>query len=139
MTSALQTIDGITCPNSQLDFTPFYFPICETSLVETFQLGPFGLTTLQAHFMLFSLFASIIGPFGGFFASGLKRSIKIKVKILFFRILRTQFPDMEEWVTEWIANLLWVHLFQFITKHSWKLHYLEVLHIYYRCWVHRSN
>lgn len=28
--------------------------------------------------MLFSLFASIIGPFGGFFASGLKRSIKIK-------------------------------------------------------------
>jgi len=32
----------------------------------------------QSHFMLFSLFASIIGPFGGFFASGLKRSVKIK-------------------------------------------------------------
>lgn len=28
--------------------------------------------------MIFSLFASIIGPFGGFFGSGLKRSVKIK-------------------------------------------------------------
>jgi hypothetical protein len=46
--------------------------------------------------MLFSLFASIIGPFGGFFASGLKRSIKIKVTLLFFRILQTQFPAMVE-------------------------------------------
>jgi CDP-diglyceride synthetase len=31
--------------------------------------------------MIIGLFASIIGPFGGFFASGLKRSIKIKVII----------------------------------------------------------
>jgi CDP-diglyceride synthetase len=29
--------------------------------------------------IIIGLFASIIGPFGGFFASGLKRSIKIKV------------------------------------------------------------
>jgi phosphatidate cytidylyltransferase len=28
--------------------------------------------------LILSLFASTIGPFGGFFASGLKRSIKIK-------------------------------------------------------------
>ena len=28
--------------------------------------------------LVLSLFASTIGPFGGFFASGLKRSIKIK-------------------------------------------------------------
>jgi CDP-diglyceride synthetase len=33
--------------------------------------------------MIIGLFASIIGPFGGFFASGLKRSIKIKVYFLY--------------------------------------------------------
>lgn len=71
---------------------PFYFPTCETSLVETFQLGPIGLTTLQVHFMLFSLFASIIGPFGGFFASGLKRSIKIKVNQTFIQDFANSIP-----------------------------------------------
>lgn len=30
------------------------------------------------HVFVLSLFASVVGPFGGFFASGLKRSIKIK-------------------------------------------------------------
>jgi phosphatidate cytidylyltransferase len=39
---------------------------------------PFEITVLQAHVLILSLFASTIGPFGGFFASGLKRSIKIK-------------------------------------------------------------
>lgn len=34
------------------------------------------------HVAVIGLFASIIGPFGGFFASGLKRSIKIKVKLI---------------------------------------------------------
>lgn len=35
---------------------------------------------MASHFHVFvlSLFASTMGPFGGFFASGLKRSIKIK-------------------------------------------------------------
>merc|ERR1719223_1587286 len=40
---------------------------------ETVTLYPF---LLHAFFM--SLFASIIGPFGGFFASGFKRAFKIK-------------------------------------------------------------
>jgi phosphatidate cytidylyltransferase len=31
--------------------------------------------------MILSLFASLIAPFGGFFASGFKRAIKIKVFI----------------------------------------------------------
>lgn len=39
---------------------------------------PLEITNLQAHVLVLSLFASIIGPFGGFFASGLKRAIKIK-------------------------------------------------------------
>lgn len=33
---------------------------------------------IHIHAFFFSLFASVVGPFGGFFASGLKRSIKIK-------------------------------------------------------------
>lgn len=33
---------------------------------------------VHLHVFVLSLFASTIGPFGGFFASGLKRSIKIK-------------------------------------------------------------
>ena len=40
---------------------------------ETLSLYPF---LLHAFFM--SIFASVIGPFGGFFASGFKRAFKIK-------------------------------------------------------------
>lgn len=34
--------------------------------------------------IIMALFASLIGPFGGFFASGFKRAFKIKVYIFFF-------------------------------------------------------
>jgi phosphatidate cytidylyltransferase len=40
---------------------------------ETVTFYPFFL-----HALFMSLFASIIGPFGGFFASGFKRAFKIK-------------------------------------------------------------
>lgn len=33
---------------------------------------------MQLHILLFATFASLIAPFGGFFASGLKRTFKIK-------------------------------------------------------------
>jgi phosphatidate cytidylyltransferase len=68
---------------------PFSYPQCIPGVLEIIQLGPLSITKLQAHFMIFSLFASIIGPFGGFFGSGLKRSIKIKVFVYSFRILET--------------------------------------------------
>lgn len=35
------------------------------------------------HSLSMSLFSSVIGPFGGFFASGFKRAFKIKVRIAF--------------------------------------------------------
>ena len=48
-------------------------------------LGAFGITTtavpvypLAVHALIMSVFASLIAPFGGFFASGLKRAFKIK-------------------------------------------------------------
>lgn len=47
---------------------------------KTISLYPFVL-----HSLSLSIFSSVIGPFGGFFASGFKRAFKIKVilKILF--------------------------------------------------------
>lgn len=33
---------------------------------------------MQVHILVFATFASLIAPFGGFFASGLKRTFKIK-------------------------------------------------------------
>lgn len=62
---------------------PFHFPTCTSAAIaSTIDMGFMTMTHLQAHMMLMSLFASIIGPFGGFFASGLKRAIKIKVFLL---------------------------------------------------------
>lgn len=42
----------------------------------------FGVMPVQTHAMVFGLFASIVAPFGGFFASGFKRAFKIKVLLL---------------------------------------------------------
>jgi phosphatidate cytidylyltransferase len=38
---------------------------------------------VQWHALALGLFASIIAPFGGFFASGFKRAFKFKVLIIF--------------------------------------------------------
>lgn len=39
------------------------------------------------HSLSLSTFSSVIGPFGGFFASGFKRAFKIKVKFMKFDIM----------------------------------------------------
>lgn len=36
------------------------------------------IAPIQLHSILLSIFASVIGPFGGFFASGFKRAFKVK-------------------------------------------------------------
>jgi phosphatidate cytidylyltransferase len=36
------------------------------------------MAPMQVHILVFATFASLIAPFGGFFASGLKRTFKIK-------------------------------------------------------------
>ena len=53
----------------------------------TVRLYPF-----QIHSIALSSFASIVGPFGGFFASGFKRAFKIKVTRIeiFFCLERLQ-------------------------------------------------
>ena len=69
------------CPGTTLELVPFNYTACTTPLIELFEIGPIAISKLQGHFMIFSLFSSTIGPFGGFFASGLKRSVKIKVSL----------------------------------------------------------
>lgn len=44
-----------------------------------FPVKEFGVMPVQRHAMAFGLFASLVAPFGGFFASGFKRAFKIKV------------------------------------------------------------
>ena len=89
----MQTIPGFNCPMNTLQLTPFSYPDCAPPLQDTLSLGPLTITHLQGHFIIFSLFASFIGPFGGFFASGVKRSIKIKVRSLRVRTSATRFRD----------------------------------------------
>lgn len=65
----LQTID---CKPSSL-FILTEYRILPTSWTYTIELYPFVL-----HSLALSLFSSIVGPFGGFFASGFKRAFKVK-------------------------------------------------------------
>uniref|UniRef100_A0A6M2CZC9 Phosphatidate cytidylyltransferase n=1 Tax=Rhipicephalus microplus TaxID=6941 RepID=A0A6M2CZC9_RHIMP len=66
-------------PSPLFQPTEYGFPGCIEALCNlldlktTITLYPFVL-----HSLSFSLFSSIIGPFGGFFASGFKRAFKIK-------------------------------------------------------------
>ena len=41
-----------------------------------------GIMPVQWHALCMGLFASIIAPFGGSFASGFKRTLKIKVRLI---------------------------------------------------------
>lgn len=67
---------------------------------ETVTVYPFFI-----HCFFMSIFASVIGPFGGFFASGFKRAFKIKVRIHFislnlnFILLRLQLERAKQIAT----------------------------------------
>lgn len=82
LVSAFMTIPGFACPMTSVDFIPFRYPVCETLGIYNEDISPefipISITAIHFHAFVISLFASTIGPFGGFFASGLKRSIKIK-------------------------------------------------------------
>ena len=82
----LSEIPYFICPSYELSFKPFdFYPTCtpDRIFVEKVQflfLGkiPIWLTWFQFHIIVLSVMASIVAPFGGFFASGLKRALKIK-------------------------------------------------------------
>ena len=72
-----------TCPASRVEAAS----ACEVRLrdlamTHTWQLHSalptITITSLEGHALVLSIFASIVAPFGGFFASGFKRAFKIK-------------------------------------------------------------
>jgi phosphatidate cytidylyltransferase len=64
---------GLQCDPNPV-FKPYPYDIKEwTGLDYTFWISP-----MQGHILVLATFASLIAPFGGFFASGLKRTFKIK-------------------------------------------------------------
>ncbi|KKK26756.1 phosphatidate cytidylyltransferase [Aspergillus rambellii] len=66
-------LTGLQCvPNPAFVPQPYHIPEW-TGFGRTFYIEP-----MQFHILVFASFASLIAPFGGFFASGLKRTFKIK-------------------------------------------------------------
>ena len=83
-----QLLQFMLCPQDQLVMTPFQPIKCE--IIHTFTLRKMTIPLLNPvigsvtcsefiiHCIILSFIASLIAPFGGFFASGLKRGLKIK-------------------------------------------------------------
>uniref|UniRef100_A0A7S3D8I4 Phosphatidate cytidylyltransferase n=1 Tax=Palpitomonas bilix TaxID=652834 RepID=A0A7S3D8I4_9EUKA len=96
----LSNFEAMRCPQTSIVFAPFQPVNCSaleeskvlSSLysIQYFQLPAIvsklsgGMITqvpfypIQVHGMILAAFASLIGPFGGFFASGFKRAFKVK-------------------------------------------------------------
>lgn len=88
MTNILMRYKYFTCPVNDLGanvwtglectpnpvFVPQPYKLPEWTGVEK----PVYIEPMQFHILAFATFASLIAPFGGFFASGLKRTFKIK-------------------------------------------------------------
>lgn len=77
------------CPHTEMTLVPFQFKTCELPSMYVHRdifiplishlIGRIHTSEFVLHIMVISLFASLIAPFAGFFASGLKRGLKIKV------------------------------------------------------------
>ena len=69
------------CPADGLHFWPFPPPLSCTpnpvfikTLIDFPIIGPHALYPMQLHGLAYGLFASLVAPFGGFFASAIKRA-----------------------------------------------------------------
>lgn len=88
MTNVLMRYDYFICPVNDLGANVWTGLQCTPNpvfLPHTYHLPiwfPFAnsyrIAPMQFHILVFATFASLIAPFGGFFASGLKRTFKIK-------------------------------------------------------------
>ena len=77
--------DALLCPVDTVSLTPFnmFNMKCdgnELRKVYTYNIAGVNveLRAIQFHMFFFGLFASLVAPFGGLFASGFKRAVKIK-------------------------------------------------------------
>ncbi|KAI4096303.1 MAG: hypothetical protein LQ344_001129 [Seirophora lacunosa] len=91
MTNVLMRYKYFICPVNDLGaniFTglhcnpnPVFLPQTHTIHLPLLLHQPpvtFSIAPMQFHILVFATFASLIAPFGGFFASGLKRTFKVK-------------------------------------------------------------
>eukprot|EP00127_Corallochytrium_limacisporum_P000702 Clim_evm21s23 gene=Clim_evmTU21s23 len=94
LSTFLGQYEFFTCPEKELSLEPFVmrdygcnppeqFHWQEYHIPEDLQVVAGGMKTVtlmpaQIHAFIFALFASIIAPFGGFFASGFKRAFQVK-------------------------------------------------------------
>jgi phosphatidate cytidylyltransferase len=88
LTNLLMRYDYFICPVTDLGANVWTGLHCDPNPV--FKAYPYDLkewigvdytfwiAPIQGHILVFASFASLIAPFGGFFASGLKRTMKIK-------------------------------------------------------------
>jgi len=67
-------------PDPIFQYKKYFLPVTVTTALEYFGLHYYyvQLKPIQLHGLVFALFASLIAPFGGFFASGIKRAYKVK-------------------------------------------------------------
>mmetsp|Transcript_3149 Transcript_3149/g.2876 ORF Transcript_3149/g.2876 Transcript_3149/m.2876 type:complete len:293 (+) Transcript_3149:370-1248(+) len=86
----LAQFEYMVCPQSTFTLTPFTSLHCDTGelLIRKVRELPWifsyiglpyvNVTSLEVHSMVLGFFAGFIAPFGGFFASGVKRAFHIK-------------------------------------------------------------
>lgn len=81
-------IQYLLCPQTTLTLIPFAVPSCEIPYIFVERdiyirvisgyFGTFRISEFSIHVMIFVIIASLVAPFGGFFASGLKRALNVK-------------------------------------------------------------
>jgi phosphatidate cytidylyltransferase len=82
-------VEFLMCPVKDITWKPFNRAACDTSdlrkdYIFTYEFPlvlwkiTFPLKKLHVHTFILGLFASLLAPLGGLFASGFKRAIKIK-------------------------------------------------------------
>lgn len=81
----LSQFSWITCPAEGLYFWPnppalecIPNPVFIKTLIDLPFIGPTMIYPMQLHGISYGLFASIVAPFGGFFASAIKRAYRMK-------------------------------------------------------------
>ncbi|MCJ1309236.1 hypothetical protein MMC25_002894 [Agyrium rufum] len=67
---------GLSCKPNPV-FIPHSYPL-PPPIANLIHTSTISIAPMQFHIMVFATFASLIAPFGGFFASGLKRTFKVK-------------------------------------------------------------
>lgn len=83
MADVMQRFAFFVCPVEEITLTPFQPITACDAHKEMFHKSihltrGLWISPLQAHALVLGVFASLVAPFGGFFASGFKRAFKIK-------------------------------------------------------------